>query len=81
MKVLKFFVVFFAIVAILAFSYGFLSENEVLTTMVDYYKRTPTKLINNDYEKSSEITFVKLTDDFTANNKDEIMNMLIFIFF
>ena len=75
MKILKFFVAFFAIFGVSVFAYGYLNENKVIDTLVDYYKRSPSILINNEYKKDVNIDFVKLTDDFVPKNKDDIKNI------
>lgn len=75
MKVLKFFVVVLSIFGMLVFSYGYLNDNEVLDTLINYYNRTPSTLENNAYEKEVDISFVKITDDFEPNNKQDLMNI------
>ena len=75
MKILKFFVAVFAIFGVSVFAYGYLNENKVIDTLVDYYKRSPSTLINNEYKKDVNIDFIKLTDDFVPKNKDEVKNI------
>ncbi|HOO68062.1 MAG TPA: transglutaminase domain-containing protein [Bacilli bacterium] len=75
MKVIKFFIYLIFIFAILTFCYGYLSENDVVDKLVDYYKKTPSSLENNGYIKDINIDFVQKTNDFEADNKQEIMNI------
>ncbi len=75
MKILKFFVVIIFFFGLLVFSYGYLDENGVIDTITEYYNRTPSTLINNDYSKYIDVSFVSITDDFTAKNKQDIMNI------
>ena len=75
MKVLKFLVVLLSIFTLLVFSYGYLSENEVIETIVDYYKRTPSTIKYNEYKKDINIDFIKLTDNFIADSKNDIINI------
>lgn len=76
MKILKFLVVLFSIFGLLVFSYGYLNEYEVLDTIFEYYNRTPSTLVNNEYKKDGvENFFVTKTDDFEANSKQDIMNI------
>lgn len=76
MKILKFLVVFFSIFGLLVFSYGYLNETEVLDTIFEYYNRTPSTLVNNEYDKETlENFFVTKTDNFLATSKQDIMNI------
>lgn len=75
MKILKFFVAVFAIFGLLVFSYGYLNEYEVIDTIIDSYKRTPSVLINNEYKKNIDVDFVSLTNDFEIKNEEEIKDI------
>lgn len=75
MKFLKFLVVVLTIFACLVFAYGYLSEKEVISTLINYYDRTPTVLVNNEYQKEIDESFVHITDDFIADNRDELLNI------
>jgi len=75
MKIIKFLISFLAIFAFLVFAYGYLSENEVIDGLVSYYSKTPTALKNNAYTKDITIDFVQKTDDFSAKNRQGIINI------
>ena len=51
MRLLKFLVVMLTIFACSVFAYGYLNENEVIDTIINYYERKPSTLINNEYIK------------------------------
>ena len=57
------------------FVYGYLEENEIISSLIEYYERNPDTLLQNEYEKEIDIDFVKYTDDFDANNKQELINL------
>ncbi len=75
MKFLKFLVVVLTIFACLVFAYGYLTEKEVISTLINYYDRTPTVLVNNKYRKSIDESFVHLTNDFIADDRNELLNI------
>lgn len=75
MKILKFLVIVIALFATSTFVYGYLKEKEVIDIIVDYYDRTPSKISYNDYKKDIDVDFVKLTNDFEADNKQELLNI------
>jgi len=75
MKFLKFLVVLLTIFTTSVFCYGYLNETEVISTIRSYYDRTPSELINNEYQKEIEESFVHLTDDFIADNYDELLDI------
>lgn len=75
MKILKFLVACVAIFGITVFSYGYLKEYDVIDTIVNYYKKTPSTLENNLYYKDYSDIYMKTTDDFEANNKDELLKI------
>lgn len=75
MKFLKGLVVLLVIFTIVILGYGYLYDSGVLEIIMDYYNRNPSELINNKYTKSIDNDFVKLTNDFTAKNKQDLMNI------
>lgn len=75
MKFLKFLVVVLTIFSCSVFTFGYLNETEVLDTIVKYYERKPSTLVTNKYVKDDDISFVKLTDDFKADSKEELYNI------
>lgn len=75
MKFLKFLVAMLSVFTLFVFALGFLQKEEILDTVIDYYNKIPTTLNNNEYTKEVDVDFVKLTDDFIANNKDELINI------
>lgn len=75
MKFLKFLVAVLSVFTLFVFALGFLQKEEILDTVIDYYNKIPTTLNNNEYTKEVDVDFVKLTDDFIANNKDELINI------
>lgn len=75
MKVIKFIIALLAIFALMVFSYGYLSENEVVDRIINYYTKTPTNLENNGYIKDIENSFVEKVDDFEADNKQDLLNI------
>ena len=78
MKILKFFVVVLSLFGLCTFSYGYLSKHEVFSTIKELYNRTPSTLVNNKYymyDKNVNTDFIRVTDDFIVNNKDEIINI------
>ena len=75
MKFLKFLVAMLSVFTLFVFALGFLQKEEILDTIIDYYNKIPTTLNNNEYTKEVDVDFVKLTDDFIANNKDELINI------
>jgi len=75
MKFLKFLVIFFSIFGTFVFLYGFLNEYGIIDTLINYYKKSPSVLINNEYEKDFNINFAKKTNDFEANNKQEVIDI------
>lgn len=75
MKIIKFLISFLSIFALLVFSYGYLSENEVVDKLINYYTKTPSTLKVNEYIKEIEIDFVSKTDNFIAEDKQSIMNI------
>lgn len=75
MKFLKFLVAVLSVFTLFVFALGFLEKQEILDTVVDYYNKTPTTLNNNEYAKEVDVGFVKTTNDFIANNKDELINI------
>lgn len=75
MKFLKFLVVLLTIFALFTFAYGFLSDKEIISTVVQFYDRTPSNIVNNEYVKDLDVGIVKLTNDFTPNNRDELLNI------
>lgn len=75
MKILKFLVVLLTLFACFVFTYGYLNELEVFTTLINFYERTPSTLYQNEYKKDIDIDFVKLTDNFEANDRQELLNI------
>lgn len=75
MKILKFLVVFLTIFASTTFAYGYLCEKEVISTLQEYYNRTPSILYNNEYTKEINFDFAKLTNNFIAKDKNELKNI------
>jgi len=75
MRILKFLVVVLTLFASSVFVYGYLNENEVIDTIINFYERNPSTLYTNEYTKDDDVSFVKLTNDFTADNKDELLNI------
>lgn len=75
MKFLKFLVVILTIFSCTVFVYGYLNEKEVLNTLIEYYKRNPSTLYENNYKKDIDVDFVSLTQDFEPNNKNELINI------
>ena len=75
MKLIKFLIALISIFAFLVFSYGYLSENEVIDGLLDYYNRTPTTLKENEYDKEIEISFVQKTEDFDAKDRQQLLNI------
>ena len=76
MKFLKFLVAILSVFTLFVFALGFLQKEEILDTVIDYYNKIPTTLNNNEYTKEVDVDFVKLTDDFIAITR---MNLLIYI--
>ncbi len=75
MKFLKFLVVLLTIFATFTFAYGYLSDKEIISTIKQFYDRTPSSIVNNEYVKELDVGIVKLTNNFTPNNKDELLNI------
>lgn len=75
MKILKFIVVLLTVFACSVFVYGYLNELEIFGTLHNFYDRTPSSLYENEYTKDIDIDFVKLTDDFEANDRQELLNI------
>jgi transglutaminase/protease-like cytokinesis protein 3 len=75
MKFLKFLIAVLSVFTLFVLTIGFLDKEEILDTVIDYYNKTPTMLNNNEYTKEVDVDFIKLTDDFIANNKDELINI------
>lgn len=75
MKILKFLVVCIALFGITVFSYGYLKENDIIDTIINYYEKTPSTLVNNTYYKDYSDIYMDTTDDFEANNKDELLKI------
>lgn len=75
MKILKVLVVLLTLFACSVFVYGYLNETEVLDTIINYYERKPSILIYNEHTKDDDVSFVKLTDDFEADSKEELLNI------
>ena len=75
MKMLKFIVVLLTMFACFTFTYGYLNELEIFDTLINFYEKTPSVLYNNEYRKDIDIDFVKLTDDFEANDNQELLNI------
>lgn len=75
MKFLKFLIAVLSVFTLFVLTLGFLDKEEILDTVIDYYNKTPTMLNNNEYTKEVDVDFIKLTDDFIANNKDELINI------
>ena len=50
-------------------------EKEVISTLINYYDRTPSVLINNEYQKEIDESFVHITDDFIADDRNELLNI------
>lgn len=75
MKFLKFLVVLIAFFGISVFVYGYLADNEVIVTLKEYYDKTPSILINNEYRKEIDESFVHYTDNFIAKNKEDLLNI------
>lgn len=75
MKLIKFLIVFLTIFGFSVFAFGYLNEKEVITTIKEFYNRKPSELENNEYTKNIEESFVNIVDDFTADDKNDIMNI------
>ena len=75
MRILKLIVVLLTIFACFTFTYGYLNELEIFDTLINFYEKTSSTLYNNEYRKNINIDFVKLTDDFEANNNQELLNI------
>lgn len=75
MKILKFLVVLLTIFTCSVFAYGYLDEMEIFDTLAERYDKTPSILSMNEYKKEIDIDFVKLTNDFEANNRQELLNI------
>lgn len=75
MKFLKCLVVLLTIFATFTFAYGYLSDKEVISTIKQFYDRTPSKILNNEYVKDLDVGIVKLTNNFTPNDKSELLNI------
>lgn len=75
MKFLKFLVVVIAFFGISVFIYGYLADNEVIVALKEYYNKTPSELINNEYRKEIDESFVHYTDNFVASDKQELLNI------
>lgn len=75
MKFLKFLIAVIAIFALSVFAYGYLNEYEIFDSISNFYKRNPTTLVNNEYIKDVDNIFVKKTDNFTANSKQELLDI------
>lgn len=75
MRFLKFLVVLLTIFASFTFAYGYLNDKEVISTIIQFYDRTPSKIVNNEYVKDLDVGIVKFTDDFIPKNKNELLNI------
>ncbi len=75
MKILKSLVVLLTLFTCFTFCYGYLNDKEVFDTLINYYDRTPSILSYNEYTKDVDVDFVELTDDFEANNRQELLNI------
>ena len=75
MKILKFLVVFLSFFASFVFIYGYLADTEVITVIKEYYDRTPSVLINNKYRKDIDESFVHYTNNFIAENRNDLLNI------
>lgn len=75
MKFLKFLVVVLTIFASSVFVYGYLYEKEIINLLIEYYDRNPDTLLNNEYTKDINVDFVQLTNDFDANNYNDLINI------
>lgn len=74
-KVKKVFVVAIYLAAILLLV---LYRNDINTFLVENYLyiKNTTEYTVNDYSKSTDYNYVKITKDFTAHNKDELLNII-----
>ena len=75
MRILKTIVVLLTIFACFTFTYGYLNELEIFDTLINIYEKKSSTLYNNEYRKNVNIDFVQLTDDFEANNNEELLNI------
>ena len=75
MKFLKFLVVLLTIFASFTFAYGYLSDKEVISTIIQFYDRTPSKVVNNEYVKDLDVGIVKPTNNFIPTNRSELLNI------
>lgn len=75
MRILKTIVVLLTIFACFTFTYGYLNELEIFDTLINFYEKKSSTLYNNEYRKNVNIDFVQLTDDFEANNNEELLNI------
>lgn len=72
MKFLKFLVVLLTIFATSTFAYGYLYEKEIIGMIEEYFDRTPSTLVSNEYKKEINVKFFEQTDDFIAKNMKDL---------
>lgn len=75
MKFLKFLVVLLTIFATSTFAYGYLYEKEVIGIIEEYFDRTPSTLVSNEYKKEINVNIFKQTDNFIAKNKEDLKSI------
>ncbi len=75
MKFLKFLIIVLTIFGSSVFAYGYLNEKEIIKTIKEYYDRSPSTLVNNQYSKVVNIGDLKLTDNFEAKSKNDLINI------
>lgn len=69
-------VIFFGV----AFLYSYLEKNKVIDTLLEYYKREHTTLVNNNYSGSTENKLVQITNNFEPKNRQDILNIYYTVF-
>ena len=75
MKFLKFLVVILTLFGTSVFVYGYLSDQEIISTIASYYNKSPSVLVTNEYTKEIDNNFVKLTNNFYASNKQDLLDI------
>lgn len=75
MKFLKSLVAILAVFGFLVFAYGYLNSYGVIDIIKESIKKEVTIIENNKYAKEYNLDFPKLTDNFIAHNKDDIINI------
>lgn len=74
-NILKFLITIIVILFGTITLYKFSKENETMISIIEYYTREHTELIENEYKIKYNNSFVSLTNNFVPKNKEDLLNI------